>query len=39
MICKNKLSGAYVVQNVIIEESNHIYLDICRKSFNWFKSK
>jgi hypothetical protein len=28
-----------VVQNVIIEESNHIYLDICRNSFNWFKSK
>jgi hypothetical protein len=28
-ICKNKQSGANVVQNVIIEESNHIYLDIC----------
>jgi hypothetical protein len=37
-ICKNKLSGAYVVQNVIIKESNHIYLDTCRKSFNWFNS-
>jgi hypothetical protein len=38
-ICKNKLSGANVVQNVKIEESNHIYLDICRNSFNWFNSK
>jgi hypothetical protein len=27
-IFKNKLSGAYVVQNVKMEESNHIYLDI-----------
>jgi hypothetical protein len=32
-------SGANVVQNVVIEESNHIYLNICIKSFNWFKSK
>jgi hypothetical protein len=27
-ICKNKLSGANVVQNVKIEESNHIYLEM-----------
>jgi hypothetical protein len=33
-ICKNNLSGANMVQNVIIEESNHIYLDICRNPFN-----
>jgi hypothetical protein len=26
--CKNKQRGANVVQNVIIEESNHIYLEI-----------
>jgi hypothetical protein len=26
-ICKNKLSGANVVQNVKLEESNHIYLE------------
>jgi hypothetical protein len=27
-ICKNNLSGANVVQNVKLEESNHIYLEI-----------
>jgi hypothetical protein len=27
-----------MVQNVIIEESNHIYLGICRNHFNWFDS-
>jgi hypothetical protein len=27
-ICKNKQSGANVVQNVKIEESNHIYLEL-----------
>jgi hypothetical protein len=38
-ICKNKRSGANVVQNVKMKESNHIYLDICRNYFNWFNSK
>jgi hypothetical protein len=27
-ICKNKQSGANVVQNIKLEESNHIYLEI-----------
>ena len=27
-ICKNNLSGANVVQNVKLEESNHTYLEI-----------
>jgi hypothetical protein len=36
---QKQASGENVVQNVIIEENNHIYLDLCRKSFNWFKSK
>ena len=30
-ICKNKQSGANVVQNVKLEESNHIYLKIERE--------
>jgi hypothetical protein len=33
-ICKNKLSGANVVQNVKIEESNHIYLEILLVGLN-----
>jgi hypothetical protein len=35
-ICKNKTSGASVVQNVKIKESNHAYL---LKLLDWFNSK
>jgi hypothetical protein len=31
IICKNKISGASVVQNVKLKESNHAYL----KNINW----
>jgi hypothetical protein len=31
--------GANVIQNVKMEENNHIYVDICRNYFNWFNSK
>ena len=33
-ICKNKQSGANVVQNVKLEESNHIYLEILSVGLN-----
>jgi hypothetical protein len=33
-ICKNKLSGVNVVQNVKLEESNHVYLEILSISLN-----
>jgi hypothetical protein len=33
-ICKNKQSGANVVQNVRIEESNHIYLKLLSVGLN-----
>jgi hypothetical protein len=33
-ICKNKQSGANVVQNVKLKESNHIYLEILSVGLN-----
>jgi hypothetical protein len=33
-ICKNKLIGANVVQNVKLEESKHIYLEIFSVGLN-----
>jgi hypothetical protein len=33
-ICKNKLCGANVVQNVKLEESNHVYLEILSIGLN-----
>jgi hypothetical protein len=33
-ICKNKLSGANVVQNVKLEESNHIYFQLVQIQSN-----
>jgi hypothetical protein len=33
-ICKNKLSGANVVQNVKLEEINHVYLEILSIGLN-----
>jgi hypothetical protein len=33
-ICKNKLSGASVVQNVKLKESNHVYLEILSIGLN-----
>jgi hypothetical protein len=33
-ICKNKVSGENVVQNVKIEESNHIYLKLLSVGLN-----
>jgi hypothetical protein len=33
-ICKNKLSGANVVQNVKLEENNHIYIEILSIGLN-----
>ena len=33
-ICKNKLSGANVVQNVKLEENNHVYLEILSIGLN-----
>jgi hypothetical protein len=33
-ICKNNLSGANVIQNVKLEESNHTYLEILSVGLN-----
>jgi hypothetical protein len=30
MICKNRQSGENVVQNVKLEESNHVYFEILK---------
>jgi hypothetical protein len=36
---QKQASGANVVQNVNRRKQSHLLLDLCRKSFNWFKSK